>query len=278
MLETAKIIDLEAVQNAKAEQEDYYVDELLYCGKCHTPKQKEYNMGDRVLRPRILCKCEQEKKDREEQLEREEKRRQKIEDMRSKGFPESKMKYWTFAQDDKADEKLSTACAKYVQNFSQMKENGKGLLFYGNVGVGKSFYAAAITNALINLEIPCLMTTFTRLVNEINGQPFEEKQKFIDSLNNYELLVIDDLATERDTEYMNEVVYTIIDSRYRSGLPIIITTNLSGEEIKNSASIHKQRVFSRLLEMTIPIQVKGQDRRKQKLAEEYGQYKALLGL
>lgn len=58
------------------------------------------------------------------------------------------------------------------------------------------------------------------------------KQAYLDSLNQYALLALDDLGAERNTEYMNEIVYGIIDSRYRAGLPMIITSNLSADELK----------------------------------------------
>ena len=107
---------------------------------------------------------------------------------------------------------------------------------------------------------------------------YEGKQNYIDNLNNFDLLVIDDLASERDTEYMGEIVQNIIDSRYRAGLPLIITTNLTSEELKKPLEIRKKRIYSRLFEMCYPIEVKGKDRRKQKLREEFGEIGEILGM
>ena len=107
---------------------------------------------------------------------------------------------------------------------------------------------------------------------------FEEKQQYIDGLKRFDLLIIDDLASERDTEYMGEIVQNIIDSRYRSGLPLIITTNLTAEELKHPAEIRKQRIYSRLFEMCVPVEVKGYDRRKKKLVMEHEEMSKILGL
>ena len=77
---------------------------------------------------------------------------------------------------------------------------------------------------------------------------------------------------------MDEIVQSIIDSRYRSGKPLIVTTNLTAQELKNPLDIRKQRVYSRLFEMCIPIEVKGKDRRKEKLKSSYDELAGLLGL
>ena len=107
---------------------------------------------------------------------------------------------------------------------------------------------------------------------------FEGKQEYIDELNRFSLLVIDDLASERDTEYMNEMVIDIIDARYRSGKPLIVTTNLTAQELNNPKDIRKKRVYSRLLEMCVPLEVKGTDRRKNNAVKERSKINDMLGI
>lgn len=274
MLET---IEQNAGQAITVEEGDYIVDGLLYCHKCNTPKQCKVEIFGRTRTPMCLCKCAAEKRDAEEAEYKRQERMQRIENMRRMGFPESEMSKWTFSVDDKVNAKISTAAMKYVENFPKMLESGKGLLFYGDVGTGKTFYAACIVNALIDRGVPCLMTNFARLVNTISGM-YAGKQEYIDGLNRFDLLVIDDLASERDTEYMNEIVQHIIDSRYRSGLPTIITTNLSIDEIKNPADIRRSRTYSRLLEMCLPVAVEGKDHRRKKVRETYSEFTDILGL
>ena len=62
----------------------------------------------------------------------------------------------------------------------------------------------------------------------------EERAAFIASLDDYSLLVIDDLGVERSTEYAMEQMFTVIDSRYRSKKPLIVTTNLKLEETRQT--------------------------------------------
>lgn len=270
-------VENRAAASITANEGDYLVDGLLYCGECHTPKQCRVEVFGRIRTPMCLCKCAVEKRVKEEEQQRRAEFMQRIERNRRAGFPDKELQSATFANDDHSNEKLTTVAHNYADNFEEMKARGKGLLFYGNVGTGKTFAAASIANALIDKGYACLVTNFARLVNTIQGM-YAGKQEYIDGLNNFDLLVIDDLAAERDTEYMNEVVQNIIDSRYRAGLPTIITTNLTAEEIKNPADIRKARTYSRILEMTLPVEVKGKDRRKEKLKADYSELNDMLGL
>lgn len=270
-------IDKRAEQSIPIEDGDYFnEDGLLMCGKCHTPKQVRINFLGEIKTPMCLCKCKTEKRDAEEKAYRQSQRMLYIKHLRSEGFPDAEMQKWTFEQDDQKNQ-ISKVARNYVENFDEMLKEGKGLLLFGTVGTGKSFISACIANALIDKGHACMMTNFARLTNQIQGK-FEGRQEFLDGLNRYDLLVIDDLASERDTEYMGEVVQNIIDSRYRAKKPLIVTTNLTSEELKNPAEIRKQRIYSRLFEMCIPVEVKGSDRRKQHLRDDIKKYNEMLGL
>jgi DNA replication protein DnaC len=107
---------------------------------------------------------------------------------------------------------------------------------------------------------------------------FDGKQAFIDSLNRYTLLIIDDLGAERKSEFMQETVFNIVDARYRSGLPFIITTNLTAEELKKPQDVSYSRIYDRILERCFPIEVSGASRRRQNLKDNYKNVKEKLGL
>lgn len=260
------------------EDGDYYgEDGLLVCGKCHTKKQHR-DMYFRVGRVTMcLCKCASEAMEQEEAERKHRDFLDKIKRYRSVGFPEEDMKNWTFANDDRTNEKLSNAMQTYVDNFDKYREEGKGLLLYGDTGRGKTFSACCVANALIDKGIPVLVTQFTRIRNELWGMS-EGRQEYLDNLNRFPLLVIDDLAAEGKTEYMGELIYSVIDSRERAKLPIIITTNLTKEELEAPADMTYKRIFSRLFGNCIPVKVEGKDRRKQRLIADYGSMRDELGL
>lgn len=262
-----------------AEQPGDYRDAggLLMCGKCHTPKQVRQPFLGSVKVLACACKCVVEHNRREDEAKRKRDRMQYLDGMRRTGFTDAELRKWTFANDDGGNVNIMSIARKYVANFDAMRSNGTGLLLYGSVGCGKSFAAACIANALIDNGTPCMMTNFTRIINRLQ-ESFAGRQKYIDNLSRFDLLVIDDMAAERNTEYVWEQVMTIIDARYRSGLPVVVTTNLTIGELADPADIRRQRVYSRLKEMCVPIEVTGADRRTRKMERNIMSAKSLLGL
>ena len=74
---------------------------------------------------------------------------------------------------------------------------------------------------------------------------FSGRNEVVDRLCSYPLLVIDDFGMERGTEYALEQIYNIIDSRYRSRKPLIVTTNLTLTELKNPQDTAHARILVR---------------------------------
>lgn len=262
----------------KAEQGDYIgEDGLLVCGKCHTPKQGRFQMPFGEVTPRMLCKCEQEKQEREEAERERAKLRERIARNRRDAFPEADMSRWTFDNDDKSNEKVSKVARNYADNFKLMLEKHKGLLFFGPVGTGKTFYAACIANVLLDVGYPVKMLDFDRIRNTLQSS-FEGRQEYLDSFHRCPLLILDDLGMESKSEYMQEIVFSVVDARYKAGLPLIVTTNLTSEQLKNPKDITQQRIYSRILEMCLPVKVDGNDKRREKLKDSFAELSDLLGV
>jgi DNA replication protein DnaC len=270
-------VEQNAAAAIKEEAGDYEKDGLLHCGKCHTPKQCFIEIFGEVRKPRCLCKCAKEARDAEDEARRQREFADRVQRYRKLGFPESEMSNWTFAADDGSNPKMTAAMQNYVQNFDTFRAQGKGLLLFGNVGTGKTFLAACVANALIDTGVPCLVTNFARIANTVQGL-FEGRQEYYDSLNKFPLLVLDDLNAERKTEYMQEIVFNIIDARYRAKLPLIVTTNLTREQLMHPDDVTYQRIYSRLFEMCTPIEIAGADRRHAALKNDIAATKQLLGL
>ena len=81
---------------------------------------------------------------------------------------------------------------------------------------------------------------------------------------------------ERGTEYGLEQVYNVIDSRCRSGKPLIVTTNLSLAELQNPQDTPHARIYDRLLEMCCPVCVSGENFRRENAAQKMDKLKTLM--
>jgi DNA replication protein DnaC len=78
-----------------------------------------------------------------------------------------------------------------------------------------------------------------------------------------DLLVLDDFGVERTTEYAIEQSYEIVNTRYKSGKPMVITTNLTLQEMQQEPLLQKRRIFDRVIEKCIPVLVQGDSRRRE---------------
>jgi len=105
---------------------------------------------------------------------------------------------------------------------------------------------------------------------------YKDRNEYIARLCSFPLLILDDFGMERGTEYGLEQVYNVIDSRYRSGKPLIVTTNLTLEELQNPEDTAHARIYDRLTEMCTPVRITGENFRKARAREKMEQLKTLL--
>lgn len=264
---------------------DYTDDEgFLCCGTCRERKEMDITVPESlrpsgVMRVRQNCRCERERYEAQEKARREQDFQIRMERLRRDGITDPAYLKYTFDQDDRRNPEVSDVCLKYVQNWDSMKADNIGILFYGDVGTGKSFLACCIANALLGRLVSVSVTNFPRILNTLQGTFDDERQKRIDRLQQYSLLVIDDLGVERDTAFSVEQVYNVIDTRARSGKPLIVTTNLSMKDLQNPPTLAHKRIYDRVLEMC-PIRLKltGESRRVSNANDRKEKARRLLGL
>ena len=235
-------------------EKDYEKEGLVYCYKCNTPKQCRQSFFGNTITVPCLCECE-------EKRIQQEKERERVEKIRGACISDTRLHSYTFANDNGRIPEAMSKAKKYVANFDKYFKDGICLLFYGSVGYGKTYAAASIANALIDIEKQCLFTDFPQLARKWEAL-YAHKEEFLKGLNAYDLLIIDDFGVERQTETMQEMVHSIIDSRLREGKPMVITTNMTGEELKHPTDIRKERIYSRLLGKSIAHHCQGEDQRK----------------
>lgn len=256
-------------------QADDYMgnDGLMYCGKCHTRRQMRIELLGEMRTVPIMCDClkaeAQEEEARERAAAHDRKRRLWLQEPADAAS--------TFQRDDRKNPIISDAMRRYADQFNEMERQNMGLLLYGPVGTGKTFYAACIANALIDHGRSAKMTNFSAIINKLQ-ESFDGRQRFLDKLNRFDLLIIDDLGIERESEYMQEQVYNIIDARYKARRPLIVTTNISLDEIKNPKSVQRQRIYDRILQICHPVKIDGTSRRREAVRDHYAERNRMLGL
>ena len=259
--------------------DDYYgKDGLLYCGKCHTPREAFFAKGVALMgknKHPVECSCQRTERKKQEALINQQKHLDRVRRLKAEGFSDPAMLDWTFENDNGRSPQMYHA-HRYVEQWQAMRSENLGLLLWGGVGTGKSFLAGCIANALMEQEVPVSMTNFARILNELNSS-FSGRNDIVDKLCRYPLLIIDDFGMERGTEYALEQIYSIVDSRYRSRKPLIVTTNLTLDEIRHPQNTAHARIYDRLLEMCIPISCIGVSFRKETAQEKLERMKLLIG-
>ena len=241
---------LENMTATTPEPEDYTgEDGLLYCGKCRKPKEAYFAPDKAAIfgRDRHPAECDCQRAAREEREAAEKRRRHldTVEELKRRGFTDPTMRDWTFENDNGRNPQAGIA-RRYVEHWEDMRADNIGCLFWGGVGTGKSYLAGCIANALMEKEIPVHMTNFALILNDLAAS-FEGRNEYISRLCRYPLLILDDFGMERGTEYGLEQVFNVIDSRYRSGKPLIVTTNLTLDDLRNPEDTAHSRIYDRLL-------------------------------
>lgn len=256
------------LMETKRAQGDYTgPDGLLYCGTCCTPKQLRLNVNPATGKQELtivptLCRCRQEADKAVDDLARQERFDARMKSLNASGITCPGALRHTFADDDGQKPEITAACKRYVEHWDELAKKNVGILFYGSVGTGKTFYASCIANALLARQVTAAATSFPRLLNLLQGT--QDKQNLLDSLGRFKLLIIDDLGVERDSSFGLEQIFNVVDARSHAHLPVIVTTNLSMEELKNPGSVQYGRIYDRTLEMCpVRIPLTGDSRRQQ---------------
>lgn len=275
------LIDLTPIANSvpkKPERETYIADDgLKHCKDCNQPLECEVDLSldDKpdIRKMPIVCDCIK----RERAEERERARIEQIEADRRQCFSGTRsLSQRTFANWENPNGKAKSLGENYVRNFKQMKREGRGLLLYGTVGTGKSCLAACIANQLVTDGYKARFTNFANLVAGIQSAGYGHGVEYIDSLSKYDLLILDDLGAERQSDFMLEQVYNIVDARTASGKPMIVTTNLTSSEMKDPNDVRYKRIYDRIFEHCFPFEMSGESLRLKKMRDGYKDMKALL--
>lgn len=241
------------------------------CAVCGERKESFIKLiGDKMPVP---CRCEREA----EEAERLRERRIEIDANRERCFGSREQFKQTFENDLGFSPEVTSVARSYVDKFEELSKSGKGLVLYGPVGTGKSYFGASIANALIDRGHCVKYATVAELYREFQR---DRSNEFFKSLaRKYALVGLDDLGAERHDRSMQDFLFSLIDTLYKAKVPFIITTNLTSDELKRPSDDADARIFGRILERCpFPVAVKSVNVRSALCAGDVSEYRAMLGL
>jgi DNA replication protein DnaC len=138
---------------------------------------------------------------------------------------------------------------------------GRGLWLSGDVGTGKTSLAMLVSKLAVEAGRTVAIYSLPRLLARIRrtyDAPDESYGGFFDRLTSVDLLHIDDLGAEKQSEWVLEQLYSIVDERYVTERSIVVTTNLPFEKLTEQVG---ERTVSRIAEMCEQLPLFGEDRR-----------------
>ncbi len=250
-----------------ADKPTYIRDSLYFCDVCKSPLQTKINLQGKEYTVRVMCKCEEKEYEAEQEAFKKQQRELQTKINKQNGLIVKEWKHCTFANDDGKTPKLIAIAKRYVTQWDKIKAENIGLLFFGGVGIGKTYATLCIANALLDAGERVIVTNFSRIINDLSNFD-NDKNDYIHNLASCSLLVIDDLGAERQSDYALQIVESVIDERYKANKPIILTTNLSMAELQNPKDLKYARIYSRILSMTSPVKAQGEDRRKEEHSQK----------
>lgn len=181
----------------------------------------------------------------------------------------------TFDRDNGQVAQLDYA-RRYAEHWEEMERENRGLLLWGPTGTGKTFAAACVANALAERHVTVRMTTLGQVLLRMFGLNGGARMDYMEELAGCRLLILDDFGMERQTPYAQEQVYELVNRRYLSGRPMIVTTNLTHRELTETDDRDRRRIYDRVLERCVPVRFDGANQRQARAADGQRRARRLL--
>ncbi|MEU6641259.1 ATP-binding protein [Saccharomonospora sp. NPDC046836] len=138
---------------------------------------------------------------------------------------------------------------------------GPSLLLLGPVGTGKTHEAFGLVSWLFDQDLfrNIRITSAVELYAALRPRPGVDTEETFEAYARADLLMVDDLGTGKNSEFVEETNYRLVDYRYNHELTTIFTTNVAPRELGERLG---ERTASRLTQMCDRVVLKGLDRRR----------------
>lgn len=165
---------------------------------------------------------------------------------------------------DNYDKNYNTMAFNRAKDFVDNFPQSKGLLLIGPVGVGKSHLAASIVNELNNKLYSCYFGNIVDIIGFIKStynknSLLTESEAINIMTEQIDLLVIDDLGKENNSEHNLALLYQIINKLYENEKPLVITSNFGAVDLNKKLGERSQAIISRISSMCSPVHLDGKD-------------------
>jgi DNA replication protein DnaC len=149
----------------------------------------------------------------------------------------------------------------FVRNIDERIERGPGLWIFGDVGTGKTSLAMIASQEAIKRGYSVAIYSVPKLLAEIRGTyDTGSYGRLFEQLVTIDLLHLDDLGAEKQTEWVLEQLYSLVNERYEQERTMVVTSNVTeAGELEDQIG---KRTISRLMEMTIQVPLFGEDLRQ----------------
>ncbi|HEX5929797.1 MAG TPA: ATP-binding protein [Solirubrobacterales bacterium] len=164
------------------------------------------------------------------------------------------------------------ATRDYVEGIDENVAAGRGLWLMGNTGTGKTTLGMLVAKEVLAADKTVGVYFTPKLLTRIR-QTYQEAESnsayddFFRRVTSVDLLYIDDLGSERHTDWVVEQLYAVINERYENQLPLLVTSNSDSDVDKGQRQLEEQigpRTVSRLVEICgDPLPLFGPDHRVQ---------------
>ena len=161
-----------------------------------------------------------------------------------------------FAHDNGQDPVTFRVMREYADHFEEIREDGTGMFIFGGPGAGKSYAAAQIVNELTDRGYDCLFTSMNNIVTELNTLGLEGRRNLFYQILSKDLLVLDDLGSEVESPYSNQVFIQIVNTCLAKYIPVIITTPYREDVLTEGGNEKRIMAITRLLKRNIGFTVK----------------------
>ncbi len=248
---------------------------VMMCGDCNTPKECWQKIGEHYIKVPCMCRCKMlaEKEDKQRTIDYEHSER--IRQNRLDGIEDKRIRNFTLANDDNANPRVTAFAKEYCDNLQDPNTWARtGVIFYGTVGTGKTYMAAAIANELISKGWYVHVTNLNTMLSSLWNT--QDKLDYIRKLKRYDMIVIDDLGAEHRSKSGIEIdkLGEVIDELERSDKLLIVTTNEDLSTFAHPSTDQEARVYDRLLRMCqFQIEMKGKSRRRDEIRDNYARFK-----